>query len=222
MPNNNIYDYSRENKQGISWYLQKKWNAVAWKVQMENLSNTTECRPLSLTGRGGGGNAVTDVIVNDLVLLWQLLITPPVTDSPFAIATTALVVCDNHCQEVILWRGPGCPSPRSHQPQIDGGATRPTQSVSPPLLAFSIIIGAKLLDQHQTFSFPFCQKLRSIHCAAELAPAKARKCKLLFYTLSFQVGKKKARKLQIEDTSNRGADLFDLALNAMNLHGIKF
>lgn len=225
MPNNNIYDYSRENKQDISWYLQKKWNAVAWKVQMENLSNKTECRPLSLTGRGGGGNAVTDVIVNDLVLLWQLLITPPVTDSPFAIATTALVVCDNHCQEVILWRGPGCPSPRSHQPQIDGGATRPTQSVSPPLLAFSIIIGAKPGPGCWTSTRP-SPSLSVRSCdryivQPNLLPPRQESVNFCFTLCLFRL-EKKARKLQIEDTSNRGADLFDLALNAMNLHGIKF
>lgn len=70
MPNNNIYDYSRENKQDISRYLQKKSGMLLLeKCRWKNLSNTTECRPLSLTGRGGGGNAVTDVIVNDLVLL---------------------------------------------------------------------------------------------------------------------------------------------------------
>lgn len=103
----------------------KRSNIVALKVRLENSSNT--CLNANRCPWQSGGNAMTDVIVNDLVLLWQLLITPPVTDSPFAIATTALVVCDNHCQEVILWQGRGCPSLRSHQPQIDTEQTRATR-----------------------------------------------------------------------------------------------
>lgn len=50
---------------------------------MENLKSMfqfqhmSECKWLSLTERG---NAKSDVIVNDLVWLWQLWITPPVMD----------------------------------------------------------------------------------------------------------------------------------------------
>lgn len=64
-------------------------------------------------------------------------------------------------------------------------------------------------------TFSFFQKVRSIHCAAEVAPTKARICKLLFYTLCLW------KKLQIEDTSNREPERFDLTLNAMKLRCIK-
>lgn len=132
------------------------------------------------------------------------------TDSPSAIATTTFVVCDNHCQEVILWQGRGCPSPWSHQPQIDTGQTRPTRQ-SPPFTRLQHhnrsqdwAAGLSLtLDQHKTFSFPFFKEVRSIHCAAELAPAEARKCKLLFYTLSLSGGKKENFKWRIHQTEEQ-------------------
>lgn len=67
----------------------------------------------------------------------------------------------------------------------------------------------------KSFYFLFFQKVGSIDCAAEVAPTKARICKLLFYTLCLW------KKLQIEDTSNREPEHFDLTLNAMKLRSIK-
>lgn len=227
MPNNNIYDYSRENKQDISWYLQKKWNAVAWKVQMENLSNTTECRPLSLTGRGGGGwgqrrdwchcqwpcvaltapnHTSCDGLAirhrnNGACCMWQSLSGSDTLAGPW-LSVTALSSASDW-----WWSNPTHPS------------------VSPPLLAFSIIIGAKpglgcwtSTRPSPSLSFRSCDRYI---VQPNLLPPRQESVNFCFTLCLFRL-EKKARKLQIEDTSNRGADLFDLALNAMNLHGIKF
>lgn len=156
-------------------------------MQIENwTTHVFGCKQLFLTERGNGKS---DVIVNDLVLLWQPLITPtgysPSQQHHLLYVTiTVRKWCSGRAAAVrhrglisirlILYK-PDSPVSLQHRnrPQDWAAGLVPT------------------VDQHKPKDFPFFQRVWSIDCAAEVAPTEGRRCKLLFYTLSFQEKKEK-------------------------------
>lgn len=185
--------------------------------------------------------AVSDVIVNYLVLLRQLLIAPlvlwglgiqhrnntassirqslsvgdtsPVVWLSIRTGLVTVFTCGLSTFFRLILHKPDWPFSVYFPPHF---SSAPSDSTRNRLLALYRQCNNMIQTKKtKSFYFLFFQKVGSIHCAAEVAPTKTRKCKLLFYTLCLW------KKLQIEDTSNREPEHFDLTLNAMKLCCIK-
>lgn len=151
---------------------------------------------------------VSDVIVNFLMFVWQLLITPLVFwgTSPSALQSTATSMCQSLSAgdsfpdvrlSVRIWLDSvfTCgPSPVfrliPYKPEWPFSLIFPwllqLSETSPRMGCWPCIDNAatRFKQKPKSFYFSFFfLKVGSIYCAGEVAPTKARICKLLFYTI---------------------------------------